>query len=84
MRQAARRSLWADGMRVNDAIAKVDAIDYEEMTAEKGAQPEAKGVALTAEETPESLDGNVYHSPLGVSIVSHFGSMAGAKACRYL
>ncbi len=68
-----------DGMRVNNAIAEVDSIEYEETTAEKGEQPEAKGVALTAEETPESLEGDIYHTPMGFSIVSHSDAWEGQK-----
>ena len=69
----------ADGMRVNGAIAAVDSIRYEDTEAEKGVQREAKGVALTAEQTPESLEGDVYHTPLGFSIVSNSDNWQGEK-----
>jgi hypothetical protein len=59
-------------------IAAIDSADYSEMKMDKGAQYEAKGIALSAE-VSEELGDHTYQTPMGFSIVSHSDKWTGDR-----
>ena len=67
-----------DGMRVDEAIAKVDDMKFDELKSEKGELYNYKGEALTTEIT-DSLEDSVYHTPLGFTIISYSEKWTGQK-----
>jgi hypothetical protein len=67
-----------DGMRAEEAIVSIDEMEYDKLKSEKGAQYSFAGETLSAEVT-ESLEGSVYHTPLGFSIVSYSSDWTGQK-----
>jgi hypothetical protein len=62
----------------SNEIAAIDTAEYSDMKADKGAQYEAKGIALSAE-VSEELGDNIYQTPMGFSIVSHSDKWTGEK-----
>ncbi|MGI5849319.1 MAG: hypothetical protein ACOX8Q_04510 [Christensenellales bacterium] len=67
-----------DQFLVYNEIISLDTIEYTAYTAEKSEQKAADGIPLSAH-TIDALKGDVYHTPLGFSIVSYSEKWTGDK-----
>ncbi len=69
---------YIDNQAVSSEIEAIDSARYSDAVYEKGAQDEAKGVPLVLGNIEELKD-NIYHTPMGFSIISYSEKWTGEK-----